>query len=143
MKREIKFRAKAKGRNIWVFGRYFMAPLTIENFGAGFLSVPENNLIHCIEQNNVAWEIDIETLGQFTGLLDKNRTKIYEDDILTMLNIDYLVEWNDKKGRWNFYNPELSHPSYWGLTAEQMKRCKVIGNIYSNPKLLGKELGDE
>lgn len=126
--RTIKFRAWDKDRKRMV---------------QGGLSFDYENQIH--EEENIgvnnlygaeSEQIEEFELMQFTGLLDKNGKEIYEGDVLTMLNINYLVEWNDKKGRWNFYNPILSHPSYWGLTAGQMKRCEVIGNIYENPNLL-------
>lgn len=128
--KEIKFRAW--GRDTFVIEK----PFTMAHFS--LKDVIENDRVFITDSKDDLVIMDYEgaEIMQYTGLKDKNGKEIYEGDIFTMLNIDYLVEWNDRKGKWNFYCPELSHPSYWGLTAGQMKRCKIIGNIYENPDLL-------
>ena len=80
------------------------------------------------------YEVDEDTLGQFTGLYDKNGTKIFEGDVVNMLNItDYpmQIKWSKKWARFIFYN--LVNKTEMNLFTEQ---CEVIGNIYDNPELV-------
>ena len=69
-----------------------------------------------------------ETIGQYTGLKDKNGTKIFEGDILINdLGDKFLVElgFNDE----HFYPVSKLKLPY--------KDCRIIiGNIYDNPELL-------
>ena len=74
-----------------------------------------------------------DTLGQYTGLTDKNDKMIFEGDILRTANgIIFVVEW-EKNGR------------FLGFTIEKKRRivyvsrepkAEIIGNIYDNPELL-------
>jgi uncharacterized phage protein (TIGR01671 family) len=80
---------------------------------------------------------------QFTGLLDKNGKEIYEGDVLSgwmegikdgktnKIVIYSQVVWSD--GQWLGLHPE-SHQS---LRQWHTGKCEIIGNIYSNPELLG------
>ena len=75
-----------------------------------------------------------ETVGQFTGLSDKNNVKIFEGDI---------AKQDDEIGK-------IQYESNYCLFAIILKRnsdlcqyindyyCEILGNIYSNPKLLTK-----
>jgi hypothetical protein len=78
--------------------------------------------------------IDPSTVGQFTGLLDKNGTKIFENDILRMSIVyptdakcDGLVQWKNN-GFWLVDGEQVYMPS------EEYR--EVIGNIHENPELL-------
>jgi uncharacterized phage protein (TIGR01671 family) len=82
MKREILFRGKCPTSGEWFFGFYF-----IDGFGN-----------HCITDNKCnLHEVDPETVGQYTGLKDKNGVKIFEGDILNGRHYTNIaVEWDER-----------------------------------------------
>lgn len=133
MKKEIKFRGKAVGRDIWVYGYYHTAPLTIENFGIGHLPTPDGKPIHCISTRfGVTWQVDEQTIGQYTGHNDKNNKEIYEEDIVEWFSnngkicMRMAVDWRkDETG----YKPR-------GISNGN---TLVIGNIHDNPELLNEK----
>ena len=76
-----------------------------------------------------------ETVGQYTGLTDKNGTKIFEDDIAKNIDGAFLVCWEKEKCA--FVMRFLEYP-YETLYLEEMwEDSEVIGNIHDNPELLG------
>jgi uncharacterized phage protein (TIGR01671 family) len=134
--RNIKFIAKVLGRNQWVYGQYFVTPLTDENSGeppeAGwsFLSGPYAKPHHCIVQNSVAFTIDINTLGQYIGLEDKNGKEMYYGDLCEIEYFDdgkkekMIIRWDDEKA--GFYFVDILGDG-WTITQTPVE---VIGNIY-------------
>lgn len=112
--REILFRGKRADSNEWIEGCY----LDRNNIGLFFDDTEEEDCSVSI------FSVNSETVGQFTGLLDKNGKKIFEGDV--MRNAGNIVEFC-KDG---FCINGDSSLSYWIGT-------EVIGNIYDNPELLG------
>lgn len=123
MNREILFRGKRKDNNEWVYGYY--SPLNFPIFG---------NQGHFINEDGYkAVEIKLETLGQFTGLTDKNDKKIFEGDIIAKGFELYEVRWNPEQVRWGIY---LGNYEVAGFTKFSEPYFEVIGNVYDNKELL-------
>jgi len=76
---------------------------------------------------------------QYTGLLDKNKTEIYDGDLINIVEdgepIIQIINWHDGGFfRTDAYGADIHVEGY-----EAMCHYKVIGNIHENPELLGKE----
>ena len=83
--------------------------------------------------------VNPETVGQYTGLTDKNGTKIFEGDIVKYGDTVHNVVFEQRNGTAYFglvYSTleTLSFGYY-----QDLKQIEVIGNIYDNPELLGDE----
>lgn len=139
MKRTIKFRAKTiKGR--WVYGDllHYTNPLvsTAENDGAIIV------IDYKSKSDNSFKIVYPDTVGQFTGLLDKNGKEIWEGDIIGCSNPDikHLIFYNEKQGRFMAaLNGDIENDfvGVCGLDDSRWNASKeVIGNVYDNPELL-------
>jgi len=130
--REIKFRGKSFKTGKMVYG---------------FLIIEESTkcFIHWTENDEMKAENVIpETVGQYTGLPDKNGKDIYEGDIVDggkgeIFYCDksamFKVRWHDKI----YKNVRCCNPSYNNgekLFMNAAIAWEVIGNIYENPELL-------
>lgn len=123
--RKIKFRGKHFLRGEWLYG-----DLTHKN---NFANNKELEIV-CID----GWQVDPNTVGQFTGLYDKNGKEIYEGDILKRTvakenGFGNFIGVVDYKAGGFLLKEEYGYcPFYdtFGSTYE------VIGNIYDNPELL-------
>jgi hypothetical protein len=96
---------------------------------------------HCgvvIFSNPMArFAVDPETVGEYTGLKDKNGKRIFEGDIVNILGWG-IGEIYFTEGRYGAKKP-VGHPFYWiGFckTDHSDFAAEVIGNIHDNPELL-------
>jgi len=130
--REIKFRGKSEEFDGWMHG-----DLSLLN---------EDNEPMIYTDALSEWLVIPETVGQFTGLKDKNGREIYEGDIL-QINI-YSWNWKDKiiaTGKAAVEYRGCTFGVEWGFsrdftgldTFSQNCTFEVIGNVHDNPELLG------
>lgn len=97
-------------------------------------------LIEVDEDSWLYWEVDPNTVGQYTGLTDKNDKKIFEGDIIRGYGslgdaIIHTVNWNEKEAYFEIYN-EYGSPC--GRINQQWIEDfdkEIIGNIHDNPEL--------
>lgn len=153
MEREILYRAKAINRDKgyhrttykngdWVYG------LVTRLYNEYFENLPA-------EMTNTAGvsgiEVDYKTVGQYTGLTDKNDRKIFEGDVVRLDNRSpkgswtAVVEFGNPNGTYSWgyqlkridgdegFNPDIL---LWIEMEETGATCEVIGNIHDNPEIL-------
>ena len=80
------------------------------------------------------YKVDPETVGQFTGLLDKNGKKIFEGDIVKRNSVSMLVVWNEACAM--FEVEYIMDGERYCNTLFGHEILEVIGNIHDNPELL-------
>ena len=139
--RKILFRGKTESSKTWVFGYY----------------VFRGGVKHQIVTDSHVFPFVIlpETLGQFTGLLDKNGKEIFEGDIVRKYDPDYNSDAHDKWAENGYMGDEpmkekvdyvtLENWGTWlskeffgweGEGLESPEDWEIIGNIHDNPELL-------
>ena len=73
-----------------------------------------------------------ETVGEYTGLTDKNDARIFEGDVIKHEGENFIVYWNEEcAGFYPFYDQD--HPTGYGVIGEE---SEVIGNVHDNLELL-------
>ena len=133
--REILFRGKRIEDGQWVEGHYHFAnwylPPSME-------IVDRTHHILQIGRGDAA-EIDPETVGQFTGLTDKNGNKIFEGDIVRYMNKETMVVvWNKDSASFAIAYSAINF-NYLATISSAHIYLEVIGNIHDNPELLKEE----
>lgn len=146
MSRQIKFRGKRVDNCEWIVGDL----LHIAGGCLIYFDSDTDTTEPDIEKiNPVAIEffkdeiavVDPDTVGQFTGMLDKNGKEIYEGDIILYGNtIKNVVVF--RHGAFGYLVDGVVFISYAGNTnftfnpLDRSKEHEVIGNIFDNPDLL-------
>jgi uncharacterized phage protein (TIGR01671 family) len=123
--REILFRGKDADSGLWCYG-----DLSFSRDRKPYIRFWAHN-------GYLVREVMPETVGQFTGFVDKNKKRIFEDDILASTYeeenvVHELVLWynNGWHIKWKQAEPDV-------IWQQDMDRySEIVGNIWDNPELL-------
>ena len=142
--REILFKAKRLDNGEWVEGNLVQSEDVDDDFKVIIIPLQEAWMYTEEYSNDIGFEgwykVDQTTLCQYTGLVDKNGQKIWENDIVNrtdlhvvsepsigfieydLENTSFLIHWTNKV--------EYSPTYHW------KDKLQVIGNIFDNAELL-------
>jgi uncharacterized phage protein (TIGR01671 family) len=137
--REILFRGKTE-RGGWVYGSLihvgnFCCILEEDNGRYDYPYLDKD--LGVIDGQAIP--VVLETVGQFTGLVDKNGKKIFEGDILEFSDRLVAVFWHAHLGCWDCHFLKYTNPKNG---RDDMSPCswdcksKIVGNIHDNPELI-------
>ena len=124
--REILFRGKTTLDNEWVIGAGVYK-------SEGHTWIITDDITKTENRGTGSDAINPETVGQYTGLTDKNGKKIFEGDIVKTSHWNGRIEWC------NFDASFVVHCEGTFVTQNTLAghaNLEVIGNIHDNPELL-------
>lgn len=152
--REILFRGKRTENDEWVFG-----DLRHIFYGECYPHIVDNS--NGLNNSVCGLEVDPATVGQFTGLTDRNGVKIFGGDIVAVkvynssIFENYKVVWFVGNGGFHLFRPkrekmdvgwdakrgEIGYGTDLNDLVIRQRMVEVIGNVHDNPELLTEWLG--
>ena len=129
--REILFRGKHSEKSRWDFGDLYT------NNGKAYITLRDT-----IRGVRVLGEVIPATVGQYTGLIDKNGTKIFEGDIVKLRLLAAKMEW---KGVCEYRNGafglawQYAGERYCTFAGTCNAEYEVLGSIHDNPEMMEDE----
>lgn len=160
--REILFRGKRTDNDEWVSGYYVCKKrpyfkdkgVNLEHLICRNLEIENGDCKQFVDTIMTAHLVDPETIGQYTGLTDKNGKKIFEGDIINVTpdvtNRLMDVRWNDETLSWEL--TDVGTPAFGinhifntiDLAELEVESCYgeripfIVGNVYDNPEMMEK-----
>ena len=125
--REIKFRGKSVDTSEWEYGLPTYS-LKEDKFEIRYPLYDSDGYRGCSR-----YEVIPETVGQFTGMKDKNGKEIYEGDVVEAIRYDGLVVTGVVEFRDCSF---VINTGYLTIYTWMDYQIEVIGNIHDNPELL-------
>lgn len=124
--REILFRGKAINGGQWLYGHFTEYAGTSQIWTA---------------TDDGTWNaiVDPATVGQYTGLTDKNGVKIFEGDVLRYGETIHRAVFEQRNGTAYFGLVYGSQETLPFGHYQDLRQLEVIGNIHDNPELLKEE----
>lgn len=136
MNREIKFRGRDTFKSDYFPAKWWYGGIMIDGDDAWLCVKTEKKGV-------VSVKVDRDTIGQYTGIKDKNNTEIWEGDIVRfyykncpwMNHIAYVFY---DKGEWmsQSANKRCNPCCIFPGNKAEIYEIEVIGNIFDNPELL-------
>ena len=124
--REIEFRGKRLDNGEWVYGDLMT-------------KYPHHEGLTIVEHGCVYHEVDPATVGQNTGLVDRNGVKIFEGDVIFHHRHKIKAYWEWHSDHACFVGMEISYDepliSRYYIRLDEPD-LEVVGNIHDNPELL-------
>jgi len=128
--REILFRGLDIDGSKWHYGHYYK----------GVMSEVEPRIVRVIIVDGTFYHVIPETIGQYTGLKDKNGVRIFEGDIAKFVFKNAHIVFYEGGFGWVYaggnliedFIPFSGHNSFPMV----MNRIEIIGNIHQSPELL-------
>ena len=145
--REILFRGKNTDTGRWYEGQYIHLHKTTYCFKEDYDRNPDNDIHQIVFEEMTDWGLpnrhfraDVlpETVGQYTGLTDKNGKKIFEGDIVKTNkfnepNKKYIIKFDLQFGA---FIGQDKYNMYFTTFDGDSDQFEVIGNIHDNPELM-------
>ena len=140
--RELKFRGKCADTGEWVYGNYF---IDLEDFEDGIIWIEHPAIQQRYGDHFKYSHVHSSTVGQYTGLKDKNGTEIYDGDYIRYsartINGSIFTHvcrvFQHESGTWRIEGYREDNHSYEtkGTVYATHLICEVIGNVYENQEL--------
>lgn len=132
MNRTIKFRGKSIYDEEWLYGS--LVKIEKDRYAV----IPSLNDIE-IGKSISMYEVCLETIGQFTGLYDKNGKEIYEGDIIKGFDIIIEVWYSEDTACFMAEMKKPQNDMVDILGGYDTARMEIIANIYDHPELIKEE----
>lgn len=127
--REIIFRGKRLDNREWYYGSYLFLHISSVDWTGAKRGKPED-VHYIVNDQDINYAVYPSTIGQYTGLEDKNGKRIFEGDILSFrAGRTHVVRFEDGA----FILEDSAIPIPFAIKSE------IIGNIHDNPELLKAE----
>ncbi len=146
MQDRFKFRGKRLDNGQWYSGSYLYLHNAPQYKWNGDKTQTKEDVHYIIDDKDINYAVDPETVGQYTGLKDKNGKLIYEGDIIKekwysrddekYRECLYSVEYDKEKMAYCFVEVENGFKNFFVDMEYIQDDYEIIGNVYENPELL-------